>query len=67
MNSDRDLKAGTSESQTAADDGNEVPYRYSDSGIQERHGHVPLWLWAVVVGLTIWGVYYTISYWAPHP
>ena len=39
-------------------------FLYKDSGIREKHGHVPLWLWAVVVALLIWGVYYTIVYWS---
>jgi len=42
-------------------------YRYVDSGIQERHGEVPLWLWIVVVGLIVWGIYYLVAYWSPSP
>lgn len=40
---------------------------YKDSGIQERHGHVPAWLWLVVVALIAWGIYYTVAYWTPPP
>jgi hypothetical protein len=38
-------------------------YVYRDSGIQERHGAIPLWLKLVAIGLLVWGVYYTIRYW----
>jgi hypothetical protein len=48
-------------------DAQDPAYRYQDSGIQERHGHVPLWLWVVVVLLTVWAVYYLIYYWSPPP
>jgi hypothetical protein len=67
MSSNRELKEHDSPTQAGAQDPADLPYRYSDSGIQERHGHVPLWLWAVVVGLTVWAVYYTITYWSPTP
>jgi hypothetical protein len=67
MSSSLEVKEHDSSTQTAAQDSADVPYCYSDSGIQERHGHVPLWLWAVVVGLTVWAVYYTITYWSPTP
>jgi hypothetical protein len=40
-------------------------YLYSDSGIAERKGNVPLWLWLVAVGLSIWGIYYLLMYWNP--
>lgn len=39
-------------------------YFYRDSGIQERHGNVPLWLKLVSIGLIIWGIYYTVRYWS---
>ncbi|MGA9667207.1 MAG: hypothetical protein WBQ69_12290 [Gallionella sp.] len=42
-------------------------YLYKDSGIQEKHGHIPLWLKAVVVILFIWGVYYLVAFWSPPP
>jgi N-terminal domain of cytochrome oxidase-cbb3, FixP len=38
-------------------------YRYKDSGIEERHGKIPLWLVFVAVGLIVWGIYYTVRYW----
>jgi hypothetical protein len=37
--------------------------RYETSGIEERHGSVPLWLIGVIVVLVIWMVYYLIRYW----
>ncbi len=41
---------------------------YESAGITEREGHVPLWLWLVVVSLLIWGIYYLAAYWnAPPP
>jgi hypothetical protein len=49
------------------EDPQDLAYRYRDSGIQERRGRVPLWLWALVVGVTIWGIYYVICYWSPPP
>lgn len=44
---------------------NESVYYYGDSGIEERHGHVPLWLWAVAAALLAWGIYYLAAYWTP--
>lgn len=38
---------------------------YEYSGIEERHGTVPAWLWVVIVSLLIWMVYYLVRYWAP--
>lgn len=38
-------------------------YLYESAGITERDGNVPAWLWLVVVGLLIWGLYYLITYW----
>jgi len=40
-------------------------YYYADSGIEERHGHVPLWLWGVAAALAVWGVYYLVANWSP--
>lgn len=37
---------------------------YETAGIMEREGHVPLWLWAVVAVLLIWGLYYLVAYWS---
>lgn len=42
-------------------------YLYKDSGIQEHHGNIPLWLKGVVLVLLIWGIYYLVAYWAPPP
>lgn len=39
-------------------------YLYRDSGIQERHGGIPLWLKLVSIGLVIWAIYYTVRYWS---
>lgn len=46
-------------------DERESVYYYGDSGIEERHGHVPLWLWAVAAALVVWGIYYLAAYWSP--
>lgn len=40
-------------------------YVYASSGIAERKGKVPIWLWAVAVSLVIWSVYYLFAYWNP--
>jgi hypothetical protein len=37
--------------------------RYEFSGIEERHGSVPLWLAAVYAVMFIFMVYYLIKYW----
>jgi hypothetical protein len=67
VNSEPEVPARPAGSERAPGDADDAPYCYQDSGIRERHGRVPLWLWAVVAGLTIWGVYYTIAYWSPRP
>jgi hypothetical protein len=36
---------------------------YGPSGIRERHVDVPWWLQIVVIGLTVWGIYYLIRFW----
>ena len=41
----------------------EEVYVYEHSGIQERHGKVPLWLLGVVFGLIAWSIYYMIRFW----
>jgi hypothetical protein len=46
------------------DQSHEEIYLYQNSGIQERHGTVPLWLKLVSIGLLAWAVYYTIQYWS---
>ncbi|HKB60047.1 MAG TPA: hypothetical protein VKC56_08400 [Gallionellaceae bacterium] len=61
MNDETDTSTEAQESRQAED----PVFLYKDSGIREKHGHVPLWLWGVVVALLIWGVYYTIAYWSP--
>jgi len=40
-------------------------YTYAAAGIGERQGNVPLWLWAVVISLSVWGIYYLCTYWNP--
>jgi len=40
-------------------------YTYASAGIGERKGHVPIWLWIVVISLSIWGIYYVVTYWNP--
>ncbi len=40
-------------------------YYYENSGIEERHGRVPPWLWVVTVALLLWGIYYLVAYWSP--
>jgi len=42
-------------------------YEYKAAGIQETHGHVPGWLWLVVVVMSIWGISYLYIYWSPPP
>ena len=39
--------------------------RYEHSGIEERHGTVPLWLKGVIVVMLVWMVVYLIRYWKP--
>lgn len=67
MNSDREREGGLAQGGAGAEDAQDPAYRYQDSGIRERHGHVPLWLWAVAVVLVAWSVYYLIDYWSPPP
>ena len=40
-------------------------YAYRHSGIQERHGTMPIWLVVVAIVLACWGVFYTIQNWNP--
>lgn len=60
---EQDKEAGGGQEETRP--GQEQKFYYKDSGIEERHGHVPLWLWGVAVALALWGVYYLIVYWSP--
>jgi hypothetical protein len=39
-------------------------YLYRHAGIEEREGHIPLWLVGVVAGLLIWSLYYMLRYWS---
>jgi hypothetical protein len=47
-----------------APEAREEVYLYHHSGIYERRGIVPLWLIGVAIGLLVWAVYYTITYWS---
>ncbi len=38
-------------------------YTYRYSGTRELEGVVNWWLYAVIVGLTAWAVFYTLAYW----
>ncbi len=38
-------------------------FEYKNSGIRERKGKIPLWIWFVTVVLLIWGVYYLVAFW----
>jgi hypothetical protein len=42
-------------------------FLYKDSGIQENHGYIPIWLVLVAIALVVWAVYYTVAYWGPPP
>jgi hypothetical protein len=37
---------------------------YGSPGIRERHIDVPWWLQIVMIGLTVWGIYYILRYWS---
>jgi hypothetical protein len=54
--------APTSIPSKSHDDKNTV-YLYEAAGLRERHGYIPLWLWGVALALSIWGIYYLITYW----
>lgn len=43
----------------------DTEYTYQTAGLRERSGTIPLWLWVVYIGLIVWGVYYTWTYWTP--
>ena len=43
---------------------NVSPYLYQDSGIIEHPGRVPVWLYFVIIGLLVWGVYYLLEFWS---
>jgi len=54
-------------SDTEKQSSKEEVFEYKAAGIQETHGHVPAWLWMVVVVMSIWGVAYLYIYWSPSP
>jgi hypothetical protein len=37
--------------------------RYEFSGIEERHGRIPVWLAVVYAAMLLWMVYYLIRFW----
>jgi hypothetical protein len=49
----------------AHDGGADEINRYEFSGIEERHGTVPLWLKGVIVVMFVWMVVYLRRYWKP--
>ena len=61
--SEKNAKIQPKKGEESSHAGREEVYLYKDSGIQERHGKIPIWLQLVTYGLLIWGVYYTIKYW----
>ncbi len=69
MNSEADQKRVPGEGQQGAGGGHspQSVFLYKDSGIQERTGQVPPWLWAVFVILMIWSIYYLVTFWTPPP
>ncbi len=69
MNSETDQQRGAGGSQqgTEGEHSPQSVFLYKDSGIQERTGQVPPWLWAVFVILIIWGIYYLVAFWTPPP
>ena len=58
---DRNERTEAVRAQTPGDE--HSVYFYESAGIAERDGHVPVWLWIVVVSLFIWGIYYLVTYW----
>ncbi len=69
MNSETNPQGKADESQHGSGGGHspQSVFLYKDSGIQERTGQVPPWLWAVFAILIIWGIYYLITFWTPPP
>ncbi len=63
---DKGTRAATTRPRPSDVPGHSV-YAYESAGITEREGHVPLWLWLVVVSLLIWGIYYLAAYWNAPP
>jgi len=37
--------------------------RYGPSGIEEKHGIIPMWLAVVYAAMFVWMVWYTIVFW----
>ncbi len=56
-------EAGAVRTQPAGDTGGDSIHLYESSGVIEREGHVPMWLWIVVAVLVIWSIYYLVVYW----
>ena len=46
------------------DDHSESNARYEPSGIEERHGFIPLWLGIVYAVMLVWMVWYTVAFWS---
>ncbi len=64
QNDEESQSAATASKQAAPRHASDYPaYTYESAGITERRGEVPAWLWAVVVSLLVWGVYYLVTYW----
>jgi hypothetical protein len=44
-------------------DGHDEVSQYEYSGIEERHGHIPVWLGVVYAALAVFMVVYLLQYW----
>lgn len=42
----------------------EEVFEYQASGIKERKGKIPLWIWFVTLVLIAWSIYYLVTYWS---
>ena len=65
MNNGKYQERGSAEPPANAGSRHDPVYYYKDSGIQEQHGYVPIWLRVVAVSLVTWGIYYMIANWSP--
>jgi hypothetical protein len=63
MNTQNDEKPAVERRMQSVSGHDQAVYLYESAGIAERDGHVPLWLWLVVVSLLVWGLYYLVTYW----